>query len=191
MEIIVSGKQMDVGAALTQYTKDSLLSVLDNYLAESVSGKVTFFKERHLFHADISLNVKKGIVLHAHASADDVHVACDLARHGLQNRLQKYKSRLNDHHKKDSSEREILARQYVLHPESMATHHEQEMETHPAIVAESSKEIHTLSVSDAVMRMDLENAPYYVFKNAKTNALNILHWRDDGHIGWIEPDVTL
>ena len=44
-----------------------------------------------------------------------------------------------------------------------------------------------MSVSDAVMRLDLSGEPYFVFINTKNKALNIVHRRDDGNIGWIDP----
>jgi hypothetical protein len=44
-----------------------------------------------------------------------------------------------------------------------------------------------LSVHDAVMRLDLSDAPFLLFRNAKTKSLNVLYRRGDGNIGWVEP----
>ena len=45
-----------------------------------------------------------------------------------------------------------------------------------------------LSVGEAVMQMELAEAPVLVFRNEKQeNAVNVIYRRDDGNIGWIDP----
>jgi hypothetical protein len=58
---------------------------------------------------------------------------------------------------------------------------------HPTIVAESDTAIETLSVRDAVMRMDLAYQQVMMFRNCKTGQLNVVYRRVDGHVGWIDP----
>jgi hypothetical protein len=55
------------------------------------------------------------------------------------------------------------------------------------IVAEAQTAIHELSVSDAVMAMDLADRAFFIFKNASHGRLNVVYRRQDGHIGWIDP----
>ncbi len=57
----------------------------------------------------------------------------------------------------------------------------------PVIIAEKPAQIETLSVSDAVMRMDLGELPAVLFINKKTGNLNVVYRRDDGNISWIDP----
>ena len=47
--------------------------------------------------------------------------------------------------------------------------------------------IKSLSVSEAVMQMELADEPVLVFKNEKGDGLNIVYRRNDGNIGWIDP----
>lgn len=47
--------------------------------------------------------------------------------------------------------------------------------------------IETLSVSDAVMKMDLSFQPVVMFRNSKTGSLNVVYRRSDGNVGWIDP----
>ena len=57
----------------------------------------------------------------------------------------------------------------------------------PVIIAEMQTEIETLTVSEAVMRMDLANLPALMFRNRAHGALNMVYLRRDGNIGWIDP----
>ena len=55
------------------------------------------------------------------------------------------------------------------------------------MVAEMTTEIPTLTVSEAVMRMDLGNLPALMFRNSAHGGLNMIYQRSDGNIGWIDP----
>ena len=48
-------------------------------------------------------------------------------------------------------------------------------------------EIETLTVSEAVMRMDLADLSAVMFRNRGTGGLNMVYRRGDGNIGWIDP----
>ena len=47
-----------------------------------------------------------------------------------------------------------------------------------------------MSVSEAVTEMDLNDEEISIFKNKMNNKLNIIHRRRDGHIGWIDPNIS-
>jgi hypothetical protein len=57
----------------------------------------------------------------------------------------------------------------------------------PLIIAEMNSEIPTISVSDAVMRMDLTEDTVMMFRNAASGQFNVVYRRQDGNIGWINP----
>ena len=48
-------------------------------------------------------------------------------------------------------------------------------------------EIPTLTVGEAVMRMDLAEHPAMMFRNKAHGGLNMLYRRSDGTIGWVDP----
>ncbi len=60
----------------------------------------------------------------------------------------------------------------------------------PTIVAESAAKLPSLSVGEAVMQLDLSNAPFLLFWNDARGRVNLVYYRDDGHIGWIDPKPT-
>jgi hypothetical protein len=55
------------------------------------------------------------------------------------------------------------------------------------VVAESTSRVHTLTVGEAVMRMDLADLPVLMFRNSANGELNVVYRRADGHIGWLDP----
>jgi hypothetical protein len=83
----------------------------------------------------------------------------------------------------------LQAAQYVLAAEEDAeTLGEDHAEPdQPVIVAEMQTHIETLSVGEAVMRMDLADQPALMFRNSAHGGLNMVYLRNDGNIGWVDP----
>jgi len=50
------------------------------------------------------------------------------------------------------------------------------------------KKISTLSVGEAVMQMELSGLKFLVFRNEKDDGVNVVYLREDGNIGWIDPN---
>jgi putative sigma-54 modulation protein len=44
-----------------------------------------------------------------------------------------------------------------------------------------------MDVEEAIMQMDLVGDSFLVFTNARTEKVNVLYRRNDGHYGLIEP----
>jgi len=57
----------------------------------------------------------------------------------------------------------------------------------PVVIAEMSTELPRLTVGEAVMRMDLADAPVLLFRNRSHGELNVVYRRGDGNVGWIDP----
>ena len=60
----------------------------------------------------------------------------------------------------------------------------------PAVIAEMSTELPSLTVGEAAMRMDLAEAPVLLFRNRSHGELNLVYRRSDGNIGWIDPELA-
>ena len=60
----------------------------------------------------------------------------------------------------------------------------------PPVVAELSAVIHTMTVGQAVMRLDLSREPALLFRSSVHGGLNMVYRRSDGTIGWVDPRDT-
>ncbi|MCG8361582.1 MAG: ribosome-associated translation inhibitor RaiA [Kiloniellales bacterium] len=186
MQLSVKGKQLDVGDALRSHIEDSLERTLSKYFGNVIEAHVTVSREAHLYRATVSAHVGRHIQLAAQGDADDPYRACDSALDRLSKRLRRHKRRLRDHHKEPGNEHETLsAQQYILAAEDGAEAESEE--AGPAVVAEMVTEIPSLTVSEAVMRMDLAELPAMMFRNDAHGGLNMIYRRDDGTIGWVDP----
>jgi len=196
MDMTVQGKQMDVGEALTQHVKDKLAEMDLKYFNHATDATVTFSKEGHgtgLFKVIVSFNVGKNIEVVTESVAQDPYAAFDESADKAAKRLRRYKERLRDHKSRTekSPEAEMMkAKAYTLIQEAMETEDSEEPEAKdPTIIAEMQTNILKMSISDAVMRMELSGRNALLFRNASNNRLSMVYVRRDGNIGWIEPDA--
>lgn len=189
MQLSVKGKQIDVGDALRGHVESKLNEVTGKYFSGSLDAQVTFSREAHLFRADITVHAGRGIVLQANASASEPYPAFDMAADRIAQRLRRHKKKIvAQHHEQQREEQAFLARAYVL-PGDGET--EEEANDNPVVVAEMTTPIETLTVGEAVMRLDLGDLPALMFRNSANSGLNMIYRRADGHIGWVDPSHAL
>jgi hypothetical protein len=60
----------------------------------------------------------------------------------------------------------------------------------PMVIAETETPIDVMTVSMAVMELDLTESQTIVFRNAAHGGLSVVYRRPDGNIGWIDPQRT-
>lgn len=189
MQLSVKGKQIDVGDALRTHVESHLKDITGKYFNGTLDANVTFSREAHLYRADIAVHAGRGILLQSNAAASEPYPAFDLAAERIARRLRRYKKKIVDlHHESHKREEAVVANSFVLNGEE----HEREEEANdnPVVVAEMTTPIEMLTVSEAVMRLDLGDLPALMFRNRGHGGLNMIYRRPDGHIGWIDPAET-
>ena len=191
MHLTVTGKQTDTGDALRRHVEASLGSILEKYFKTAIEAHVVFSKEAHMSRAEISIHIGRGIVVNASAAAGEAYTAYDAAAERIAKQLRRYKRRLRDHHAKarEPAEASERARDYVLAPIAEEPEEEEDAGGGPTVVAEMSTELPSLTVSEAVMRMDLADAQVLLFRSRSHGELNLVYRRADGNIGWIDPEL--
>jgi len=187
MQISVSGKQVDVGEALQTHVKESLSKVIQKYFENTVSAEVVFSvpSHKHLdhFRADILINQGGYIgVVKSNSSGDTAYFAFDGALEKMAHRLSKYNSKMKDHHRTKESINFAKANKYVL------DHFEPDSDEDDLnIVTQKETDIESLTVTEAIMKMDLSDLPALLFKNKENDRINVVYHRADGKISWIDP----
>jgi ribosomal subunit interface protein len=194
MQITVSGKQLDLSDALCTRVSAHLETIAAKYFGHAQEAQVTFSRARSFFTCDITLHAGRGLRLRGEGEALDANSAFDDAAEHIAKRLRRYRRRVNEHARDLANrERPEAARQFVLErangePEQVAGNGAEPPNGAIArVVAEHPAEISSLSVDEAVMQMDLADQPLLMFRNRESGALNVVYWRSDGNVGWIDP----
>ncbi|MFT9187565.1 MAG: ribosome-associated translation inhibitor RaiA [Acetobacter orientalis] len=200
MHIHVSGKQIDLSDALKHRVNAHLGNLAERYFDKALEADVTFSKARSFFTCDINVHAGRGLTLRGEGEAADANAAFDDAAEHIAKRLRRYHSRVTSHAR--TTQKDVapeIGRSYVLSgtPETPRSKKGRgataappeaydEQETFPAIIAEHTPDIPQLSVSEAVMRLDLAASSILLFRNRKNQQINVIFRREDGNIGWVD-----
>src|SRR3569623_1931708 len=190
MSLRISGKSISVGEALRGRVEERTEEVLRKYFDGNYQGHITLSKDGIGFRTDCALHLDSGITLEADSNAPDAYASADQALLMIETRLRRYKSRLKDRSaRKAHAASEALAAMdatsYVL--EAPAEGEDELTGYSPVIIAEATTSLRQLSVSEAVMELDLSGAPCLVFQHGSSGRVNIIYRRAAGNVGWIDP----
>jgi len=187
MRYQISGKQIDIGAALQTHVETELGTTLGKYAGRPTDAMVVFSRSGHEYVCEAVVHLSTGLTAQAKGSATEIYAAFDSATEKMDKQLRRYKRRLKDHHKERAQPVETLgAASYILAPREEEDDLP-EGDVDPMIIAEMETPIPSLSVGEAVMQMELAHAPLLVFRNEGHSGINVVYRRDDGNIGWIDP----
>jgi ribosomal subunit interface protein len=188
MRYQISGKQIDIGEALQTHVKTELGEAVGKYAQRPTDALVVFSKSAHEYVCEATVHLSTGLTATAKAHQTEIYAAFDACCEKMEKQLRRYKRRLKDHHKERVEPFENFgASSYILASESDTDEHEPDT-LQPIIVAEMETKIPSLSVGEAVMQMELAGSPVLVFRNESKNGFNVVYRRDDGNIGWIDPN---
>lgn len=193
MTIRVSGRGISVGDALRERINARASEVLQKYFSGNFSGHVTIGKDKAGFRTDCMFHLDSGMTLEADSVAGDAYASADQAFLQIEKRMRRYKSRLKDRSaRKAHANAETLgtldAASYVIEAPNAPEDDEAEVEAfNPVIIAEANTSLKSLSVSEAVMELDLSGSPVVVFLHGNSGRVNLIYRRADGNIGWIDP----
>ena len=201
MIINVSGQNMDTGAAFQERSRELIEHIVEKYFTPAVSANVTLEKTDGGFYVRMRMNLTRRIELEASGFARDAHAALEDAGQHAEKRLRRHKRRLKNHRQQAEVPNDIISAPMSIYAAAtqldLANGHdnanvkdaEQEDDSLP-IIAELSYEVESLSVEQAVMRLELSGDNCLLFRNSGHMGLNMVHLRNDGTIGWVDPRGT-
>jgi ribosomal subunit interface protein len=196
MTFRVSGKNIDIGEALRGQVEARVSGAVAKYFDGGYTGHVTVAREGAGYRTDCVLHLATGMTLEASGLAHDAPASFDQTAERIEKRLRRYNRRLKDRHAANGQAQPDEAAEaqlqnmpaYVL---EAPDENSDDNDFHPVVVAETTKPLLVLSVSDAVLELDLSGAPVIVFRHAGTSRLNVVYRRRDGTIGWVDPPALM
>lgn len=189
MSLRISGKHMEIGDAFRARIQDRIGDAVEKYFDGGFSGHVTVEKAGARFSADCVIFLDSGINLQAAGQAYEPQAAFEAAAERIEKRLRRYKRRLRSYDGRAGDHDGDMAYR-VMAP--VPDEEEEVAEDYaPAVVAESTVALKTMSVASAIIELDTKDSPVFVFRNAGNDHVNIVYRRADGNIGWIDPSTAI
>ncbi|MBL4597108.1 MAG: ribosome-associated translation inhibitor RaiA [Robiginitomaculum sp.] len=194
MSIQIVNKGIDVSPALKERITSRVNDGIDKYFDRPGEAYVVVERDGIGFAVHCSVHLPTGTMLQTSASSNnDAYAAADAAMEKLETRLRRYKRKLRNHHRGKRLGMEAEEALYAVLQAGQTSSEETSDETDDApapeavVVSERMGELRTMTVSMAVLDMDISDAQVLLFRNIANDQINVLHRRADGHIGWVNP----
>jgi ribosomal subunit interface protein len=186
MRYQITGRQIDIGEALQIHVQTELGAVMEKYSQRPTDANIVFSRDAHNYVCEATIHLSSGLTAQAKGQATEIYAAFDACSEKMDKQLRRYKRRLKDHHR-DRPDPVVFAGapSYILAADG--TEGEEPESLQPIIIAEMETRIPSLSAGEAVMQMELSHVNVLVFRNERHGGLNVVYRRDDGNIGWIDP----
>ncbi|RIH88037.1 Ribosome hibernation promotion factor [Meiothermus luteus] len=173
------GRQIEITEALKNYL-DKKMARLDRHFDDNAEAKVVLSmaqgsRVERKAKAEIQVNVPGGIVRVEEADPD-MYAAIDRAVDRIEYQLKRYKER-----------RFQRARQLASGVVAASGEKPEEEEEAPRIVRTKRFHMKPMTPEDAAFEMEALGHDFFVFRNAKTEEINVIYRRRDGNYGLIEP----
>src|SRR5436190_4877643 len=181
MQLNITFRQFGASESLKAHAREQIERV-SRYLDVAGEAHVVLSLERHLHHADITIQ-SGAWLLRGREKSEDMYASIDLAMDKIERQLRRYKEKLKTHHGRERVHHrqglmnQLLVRYDVVSipaPEDQApfaapAREKPEAPAGPTIVRTNELLIKPMTVQDAVMQMDLMNNDFLVFTNAVSN----------------------
>lgn len=182
MQVIFSGKHLEMTPALREYAEAKLLK-LTRFFDHVQEAKVTESILRNQHIVEVTLKAD-GTLIRAEERSPDMYTSLDLVVDKLERQLSRYNKRFI------TRTRDALD---GMKPNDLAAgggsaRSEQEEEL-PMIVRTKRFAIKPMDPEEAAMEMELIGHDFFVFNNSENNQVNVIYKRRDGNYGLIEPTM--
>jgi len=175
MQTSVTFKNIDPSDHLKSYVSDKL-DRFDRFLDTSLEANVVLSVEKFRHIAEINISGGKLNII-GKEETGDMYSAIDLVLDKIEKQIKKSIEKTRDRWTGSKSRKKEMAADENLVPDEDPVRE----------IKIKNIEYKPMSVEEAALQMDLINNNFLVFTNARTNRINVLYHRKDGHIGLIQP----
>jgi len=176
MQTSVTFKNLDPSDTLKSYVGDKL-DRFDRLLDNPAEANVVLWVEKFRHIAEISINGDR-LTINGKEETNDMYSAIDMVMDKLEKQIKKSKDKIRDRRTGARAKNRNMMESEINLPE-------EELERQVKI---KNIEYKPMDVEEAVLQMDLLNDNFLVFTNARSDQVNVLYRRKDGHYGLIQPN---
>lgn len=188
MLIQITARHIDVPDALKSFI-ESRVAKLGRYIDGVTDVHVTLAAEKFRHIAELNVHSRGNVHLSAKEGAEDLKVAVTQAIEKIQGQAKKRQSRRITKKRRRTSRAEGQGTFNVLSRDGAEGAEAPPEPRVPQVIESRRFRIKPLSVEEAVLALEDENAEFLVFRNAANERTNVIYRRPDGNFGLIDPEA--
>lgn len=175
MQTSVTFKNLEPSEHLKTYVSEKL-DRFDKLLDNPAEAAVVLQVEKHRHIAEISLTGDR-LTVNGKEETGDMYSAIDMVLDKLEKQLKRGKQKIRERRAGAKGQTRTIR-------EEPAAAQEEDFGREILI---QSVDYKPMDVEEAVLQMDLMTESFLVFTNARSEQINVLYRRKDGHYGLIQP----
>jgi putative sigma-54 modulation protein len=182
MRLELTGRHVSISPGLRSLVNQKLARVLRQVNDSGISVAVIVTKERFNKVVDASLHARGERFLHAVARAESWELAINQAAEKLEQQARKMKGKWQKRKRRAIGSKAappLPAEEPALPPARRARR----------VMRASRYAVKPMTVEEASIELEDQDVEFLVFRDAVTDAVNVLYRRKDGHLGLIAPDA--
>ena len=176
MQTSVTFKNIDPSEHLKAYVSDKL-DRFDKYLDNPAEANVVLTVEKFRHIAEINIAGDKLTIIGSEQT-NDMYAAIDMALDKLEKQIKKSKQKIRERRSASKNRNRSMLEETDILPDEDAERQ----------VKIRNIEYKPMDIEEAVLQMDLIEDNFLVFTNARSDRINVLYRRKDGHYGLIQPN---
>jgi putative sigma-54 modulation protein len=176
MQTSVTFKNLDPTDTLKSYVRDKL-DRFDRYLDNPAEANVVLLVEKFRHIAEININGDR-LTINGKEETNDMYSAIDMVLDKLEKQIKKNKQKIRERRPGVNAKNMGLMEADISSPDEELVRE----------VKIKNIEYKPMDVEEAVLQMDLLSDNFLVFTNARSDRVNVLYRRKDGHYGLIQPN---
>jgi putative sigma-54 modulation protein len=181
MMIQITARQVEVPPKLKSYI-ESRVEKLDKFLDGITDVHVTLSSEKYRQIAELNVHGRGNVYLSATDASEDLKASVSQAIDKIEAQAKKHRAKKIDKKRRRPSRVAGEGTFNVIAGEATASDGE-------ARIIESRRfVVKPLTVEEAVLEIEEENAEFLVFRNATNSRTNVIYRRPDGNFGLIDPE---
>lgn len=194
--INIIGKNIEITNPIRDYI-DEKIGKIEDLSTDIIDVKVRLDVQKLNHAVDIVMKFSHFRV-NVHANTENMYSAIDKAFERLYTKLRKWKDRIQDHHAKGMAvtEMEVNVLEHAQHEieeinQEIIDANNTTLQTdysRPKVVKKKKRPLKTLTIEEAVMKMELSNDNFKVYRSEEDQSLKVIYRRRDGSYGIIAPE---
>lgn len=192
----VVGRNVAVTEAMKNYAMEKVFN-LERFSNRIIDVTVTMDIQKLEHRCDIDMRVNH-VKIRSHGVERDMYAAIDDAIEKVSSQIRRYKKRLSEHHAKGISMVDMNINVVQRYDDELAAINDEIEDENQRrlideyrheVVSRETRPLKTLTLDEAVMRLDLSGDLFLVYRSEEDNKLKVIYRRNDGNFGIIEPEV--
>ncbi len=188
MKLVIQGKNIEITDSIREYVHQKIEKAVSHFqnMTTEVDVHLSVARNPRINSkqtAEVTIYAN-GTVIRAQESSEDLYASIDLVADKIQRQLRKYKEKLQHKKTHDQPKTGIIVEEVPVVPDLIG---DRTPELPSEVLRMKYFAMPPMTIEEALEQLQLVDHDFYMFRNIKTDEINVIYERNHGGYGVIQP----